>query len=383
MRIFAERKKKQGIMEAKKRSSEIIRTSLVGVGANVLLAAFKAVAGAVAGSVAIIMDAVNNLSDALSSVITIIGAKLSQRPADLEHPFGHGRIEYFSAIIIAVIVLAAGCSSLIESLRKLFHPTLPSYTTITLVVIIVAIVVKLALGLYVGRQGRRLQSDALVASGADALFDAFITFSTLLSALVMLLWDVSLDGLLGVLISCLIIKAGIDMLSSPINQLLGSRVSPELVAAIKKEVMAFPEVHGVYDIILHSYGPDIMIGSLHISVLDTLSAHDIHRLTRRISEHLMASQNIVMTVGVYAIATGDNKHTQVQNMVLQTLSRHKEILQVHGFCYFDDEHRVSVDVVPDISVTDEARFAQQLTAELQTLLPDERITVVIDHNFSL
>ena len=355
----------------------------MGVGANVLLAAFKAVVGAVAGSVAIVMDAVNNLSDALSSVITIIGAKLSQKPADLEHPFGHGRIEYFSAIIIAVIVLAAGCSSLFESVRKLIHPTLPSYTTITLIVIIVAIVVKLALGTYVGRQGRRLQSDALVASGADALFDAIITFSTLVSAVVMLLWDVSLDGLLGVLISCLIIKAGLEMLSSPINQLLGSRVSPELVAAIKQEVMSFPEVHGVYDIILHSYGPELLIGSLHISVLDTLSAHDIHKLTRRISERLAETRNIITTVGVYAIATGSNKHADIQSQVLQTLARHKDILQVHGFCYFDDEHRVSVDVVPDISVTDEARFAEQLMAELQPLLPDDRITVVIDHNFTV
>ena len=370
-------------MESNKRTKQIIRTSLVGIGANVLLAGFKAVVGALAGSVAIVMDAVNNLSDALSSVITIIGACLSQRPADLEHPFGHGRIEYFSAIIIAVIVLAAGCSSLIESVRKLFHPTLPAYTTTTLVVIIVAIVVKLVLGTYVGRQGRRLESDALVASGADALFDAVITFSTLVSAMVMLLWGVSLDGVLGVLISCLIIKAGLDMLSSPINQLLGSRVKPELVAAIKQDVMSFPDVHGVYDIILHSYGPDIMIGSLHVSVLDTLTAQEIHRLTRRISERLLAKEHIVMTVAVYAIATGDSRHAKVQNLVLQTLAHHQDILQVHGFCYFDDEHRVSVDVVPDISVTDEARFAQQLTDELQPLLPDERITIIIDHNFSV
>ncbi|MBQ2107131.1 MAG: cation transporter, partial [Bacteroidales bacterium] len=194
------------------RSSQIIRTSVIGIAANVLLAAFKSVVGIIAGSVAIVMDAVNNLSDALSSVITIIGTKLSQRPADRKHPFGFGRIEYFSAIIIAVIVLSAGISSLIESVKKIIEPTHPSYTTATLIVIVVAIAVKLVLGFYVKRKGKQLSSDALVASGSDALFDAIITTATLISAGVMLIWHFSLDGILGALISLVIIKAGIEML---------------------------------------------------------------------------------------------------------------------------------------------------------------------------
>ena len=164
------------------RSQEIIRTSWIGIAANVLLAGFKAAVGIIASSVAIVMDAVNNLSDALSSVITIIGTKLSQRPADRKHPFGFGRIEYFSAIIIAVIVLSAGVTSLIESVKKILDPTEPSYTTTTLVVIVVAIVVKLILGQYVKRKGEQLKSDALIASGSDALFDAVITLATLISA---------------------------------------------------------------------------------------------------------------------------------------------------------------------------------------------------------
>ena len=170
------------------RSAQIIRTSIVGIVTNVLLAAFKALVGFLSSSIAIVMDAVNNLSDALSSVITIIGTKLSQRPADRKHPFGYGRVEYFSAIIIAVIVLSAGITSLIESVKKIIEPTEPSYTTTTLIVIVVAIVVKLLLGWYVKRQGTRLKSDALIASGSDALFDAVITLATLVSAGVMLIW---------------------------------------------------------------------------------------------------------------------------------------------------------------------------------------------------
>ena len=239
------------------RSQKIIRTSIIGIVANVLLAAFKAVVGVLANSVAIIMDAVNNLSDALSSVITIVGTKLSERPADREHPFGFGRVEYFSAIIIAVIVLSAGITSLIESVKKIFEPTEPEYTTVTLIVIIVAIVVKLILGMFVKKQGEQLNSDALIASGSDALFDAVITLATLISAGIMLLWNISLDGILGALISVVIIKAGFEMLASPINELLGARISQDLLKDIKKEVSDFEDVHGVYDIILHNYGPNV------------------------------------------------------------------------------------------------------------------------------
>ena len=364
------------------RSQEIIRTSWIGTVTNVLLAGFKAVVGVLASSVAIVMDAVNNLSDALSSVITIVGTKLSQRPADRKHPFGFGRIEYFSAIIIAVIVLSAGVTSLIESVKKIFDPTTPEYTKTTLLVIVVAIVVKLVLGQYVKRKGDALKSDALIASGSDALFDAVITLATLVSAGVMLMWNVSLDGILGALISIVIIKAGIEMLASPVNELLGVSIPAELTREIKKEVSDFEGVHGVFDLILHNYGPDVKIGSLHINVYDTMSAHEIHALTRRISTSMFEKHGIVMTVGVYAIATGDNRRAELQSQVMQTLAAHKEIVQVHGFLYSEKDQLLSVDVVPDISVHDDAALVSQLTSEIQPLVPDMQVAIVIDHNYS-
>ena len=364
------------------RNAQIIRTSVIGIVANVLLAAFKAVVGVLASSIAVVLDAVNNLSDALSSVITIVGTKLSERPADRKHPFGFGRIEYFSAIIIAVIVLSTGITSLIESVKKIFNPTEPDYTTTTLIVIAVAIVVKLVLGRFVKAKGKQLKSDALIASGADALFDAVITLATLVSAGVMLLWNVSLDGILGALISAVIIKAGVEMLASPVNELLGARVSPELVAEIKREVMAFDGVHGVYDIILHNYGPNLMIGSLHISVLDTTSAHEIHGLTRKIANQLFDRHGIITTVGVYAIATGENKRAELQAKVMKTLAANEHIVQVHGFYFSERDQLLSVDVVPDITIHDDALLIKQLTIDIQPLVPDTKVVLVVDHNYS-
>ncbi len=363
------------------RSSQIIRTSWVGIVTNVLLAAFKAVVGVLASSVAIVMDAVNNLSDALSSIITIVGTKLSQRPADRKHPFGHGRLEYFSAIIIAVIVLSAGITSLIESVKKLIEPTEPSYTTATLVVIVVAIVVKLLLGRYVKHKGEQLKSDALIASGSDALFDAIITLSTLVSAGVMLLWNVLLDGILGALISVVIIKAGIEMLASPINQLLGTGISKELTSQIKKEVMAFDEVQGVYDLILHNYGPDVIIGSLHVSVPDTTTAYEIHGLGRKIAAAMFDKHGIIMTVGFYSVATGENRKAELQNAVMQMATAHKEVLQAHAFYYSEKDRMISVDIVPDDHV-DENALVCQLANEIQPLVPDLQVVIVVDHNYT-
>ena len=363
------------------RNSQIIRTSVIGIIANVLLAAFKAIVGIIANSVAIVMDAVNNLSDALSSVITIVGAKLSQRPADNKHPFGYGRIEYFSAIIIAVIVLSAGITSLIESVKKIFEPVTPTYSATTLIVIIVAIAVKLILGEYVKRKGKQLKSDALTASGSDALFDAAITLTTLISAGIMLIWNVSLDGILSTLISAVIIKAGIEMLASPVNELLGARIPAELTKQIKEEVSAFEGVHGVFDLILHNYGPEVMIGSLHINVYDTLSAYDIHGLSRKISMQMYEKHGIIMSIGIYAISTGENQRTKLQSKVMEKLSAHKEIIQIHGFYCSEKEKMFSVDVVPDMSVHNDAALSASLVSELQPLAPDMRVTVVIDHNY--
>ena len=366
----------------KDRNKEIIRTSYVGVAANVLLAGFKAVVGLAAGSVAIVMDALNNLTDVLSSVITIVGTRLSSRPADHDHPFGHGRIEYFSAIIIAIIVLMAGVGSLIESVRKIIDPTTPHYSTVTLTVIIVAIGVKLVLGRYVKRTGERLKSDALIASGADALFDAAVTLATLLSAAIMLVWGVNLDGIFGTLISLVILKAGYEMLSSPINELLGSRISPEFVAQLKEEVMSFKEVHGVFDIIMNSYGPDTIIGSLHVNVAETMTARDIHRLTRSIAQRIYDRFHVILTVGVYAISTEQSGMGRLQHDVMTFVAQHEGVLQVHAFFYYDDRNLITLDVVPQDSVTDAAQFSETIEDDLRRQFPGYHFSIVIDHNYS-
>ena len=360
------------------RSKEIIRTSWIGIITNVLLAGFKAAVGIVAGSVAVVMDAVNNLSDALSSVITIVGTKLSQRPADQKHPFGFGRIEYFSAIIIAVIVITAGVTSLIESVKKIFDPTDPEYTTTTLVVIAVAIVVKIVLGQFVKHKGEQLKSDALIASGSDALFDAIITLATLIAAGIMLISGLSLDGILGTLISIVIIKAGIEMLISPVNELLGTSIPEELTKQIIKEVSSFDGVHGVYDLILHNYGPDSHQGSAHIEVPDTLSADDMDKLIRNITLDVYKKHNILLTaIGVYSFNTSNPEAAAIRSRVSSIVMSHEHVLQMHGFYADTVEKTVRFDVVLSFDV-DRREAIETLYGEVKALYPDYDVLIVPD-----
>ncbi len=364
------------------RNKKIIRVSIVGILANVLLAAFKALVGLLSGAIAILMDAVNNLSDALSSVITIVGTKLSARPADQKHPFGHGRVEYLSAIVISLIVIAAGVTSLVESVKKIINPTTPSYTTLTLVVIIVAIAVKLVLGMFVKGQGKALKSDALIASGADALFDAIVTLSTLVSAGIMLIWDINLDGIFGTIISLVIVKAGVEMLASPLGELLGTRISPEFAQQLKDKALSFEGVYGVYDIIVNNYGPNTLIGSLHISVAENATARELHLLTRSMSEAFYRDFGIIMTIGIYAVYTGDTPMARLQKAVMQASNDHPGVAQAHAFYYYAEKNLITIDLVPDESVKDIQAFADTMNQFLHEQFPEHKFFVVVDFNYS-
>ena len=256
---------------AVQREQVIVKTSIIGIITNVLLAGLKVLVGLLAHSIAIVLDGVNNLSDALSSVITIIGAKLAGKKPDKKHPLGHGRIEYVSSMLVAAIVLYAGVTALIESVKKIFQPQEVSYSLLTLLVLAVAIIVKLILGKYVKAKGEQVQSGALIASGADASFDAVLSGSVLASALIFLKWHVSLEAYVGVLISVVIIKAGVEMLKDTLDDILGHRADAQIVQAIRQIITQEPQVHGVYDILINNYGPNKNYASLHIELDDTMT----------------------------------------------------------------------------------------------------------------
>ena len=370
-------------MNPNDRERVIVRTSIIGIVANVLLVAFKAAVGLAANSIAIVLDAVNNLTDALSSVITIIGAKLAGKKPDRDHPLGHGRYEYLSAMVIVAIVLYAGITSLVESVRKIIEPAEVDYSIVTLVVIAAAVVVKIVLGRYVSAKGRAVDSGSLVASGKDALFDAAISASVLAAALIYIATGISLEAYVGVLISGVIIKAGYDMLRETLDDILGHRPDPELAQGIKRTVCADPDVLGAYDLLLESYGPDLTIGAVHVEVPDTMTAAEIDAMTRRIQGAVYEEHRIVLaTIGIYSHNTTNDEVADMRTNITRIAMEHEGVVQMHGFYVDVENHQVSFDLIIDFDVAKRGELYTHIVEEVAQLYPDYRFTVTLDRDLS-
>ena len=365
------------------REKTIVRTSIIGIIANVFLAAFKAVIGLAANSIAIVLDAVNNISDAGSSLITIIGTKLAGREPDKKHPFGYGRIEYLSAMIISVIVLYAGVTSFTESVKQIIHPETPDYSTLSLIIVGVAVAVKIVLGRYVKSVGKKVNSDSLVNSGEDATLDSVISASTLVAAGIFLIFGISLEAWLGAVISLIIIKSGVEMLKDTISQILGEKNDPELAKSIKKTVTSFPGVHGAYDLVLNNYGPDAWNGSIHIEVPDTYSADQLDRLLRNIQTTVYQEHQVILTaIGVYSMNTKDEEVIAAQKRVREIVFAHEYVRQMHGFYLVKEPKSMRFDLVISFDAKDRRAAFAEAVADVQKAFPDYVLQTAMDTDFA-
>lgn len=360
------------------RQDKIVKTSVIGIMVNLILVAFKATIGILVNSIAITLDAVNNLTDALSSIITIIGTKLAGKAPDKDHPYGYGRIEYFSSVIIAAIVLWAGITALMESWPKIFNPDVTSYTTVSLVIIAVAVVVKFALGRYVKKVGEEINSQALVASGSDAFFDAILSLSTLVAAIISILWHISLEGILGVIISFVIIKASIDMLRETLDSMIGARVDSELSKKIKQSICEIPGIYGAYDLSLHNYGPEDMQGSVHVEVDDSLTAIEIQNLSRQIIQKIYKEFSIALTIGIYA---RNDKYSEIRNELDKISCEYDEVLEIHGFIVYEDQNLITFDMIVDFDA-DRNRVKEEILSKIKAKYPEFNYIIIDDYDVS-
>ena len=359
------------------RNKKIVQTSILGIVVNLILVAFKATVGFLVNSIAIILDAVNNLSDALSSIITIVGTKLSEKAPDKKHPYGHGRIEYFTSIIIAVLVLIAGVTSFKESLEKVINPEAANYSIASLVIITVAVIVKFFFGRYVKKTGEKLNSQSLVASGTDAFMDSILSLSTLIAAIISLIWHISLEGILGIIIAIVIIKSSIDILRETITIMIGIRADSELTYNLKARIIEFNEVQGVYDLDLHSYGPSKIVGSVHIQVRDDMTAKEIHRLTREITITIMQEYGIILTIGIYA-ANDKGEFGKIKEELGKIIQEHKEILQMHGFYVDEITNHIFFDLIIDFKSDNPENIKNEIIKQIKEKYPKYDYDVILD-----
>ncbi|MBS6610751.1 MAG: cation transporter [Peptoniphilus harei] len=360
------------------RGKTIVRTSIIGILTNVLLAAFKATLGILVNSIALVLDAVNNLSDALSSVVTIIGEKLASKAPDKRHPMGYGRIEYISSMTISALVLYAGTTSLVESVKKILNPSPASYTKLSIIVIGIAVVIKFILGKYVKSQGKKINSTALIASGSDSLFDSILSLSVFISAIIFMTWEISLEAYVGTIISIFMIKAGIEMMLSTIDDLIGHRADREMVKKITDLISEEEQVLGVYDLALFNYGPNRYYCSLHVELPDTMSVSDVDKITRKLQYKVYKNTGIILiALGVYSFNTKNKKATEIRKTVEKKILNYDWALQVHGLYADTEKKTLRFDVVLSFDINREDAL-KILKNDFEKLYPDYEIQIVPD-----
>ena len=359
------------------REKKIIKTSIYGILVNFILVIFKAVIGFFVNSIAIILDAVNNLTDAISSVVTILGTKLASKPADKKHPYGHGRIEYFTSVIIAFLVLVAGVTALKESIEKIINPGDSDYSVVSLIIIAATVVVKFVFGRYVKKMGKNLNSQSLIASGEDAFMDSILSFSTLVAAVINYIWNLSLEGYLGVIIAFVIIKAVIEMLKDTLNTMIGERADKEFTDQIKQKVCSYSEVQGAYDLILHNYGPSKIIGTVHIQVRDDMNAEEIHILTRQIASDIFNEFGIIMTIGIYA-ANDCGEFKDIKKELESILKEYKYVKQIHGFFVDKKNKNIFFDIIIDFDCESPEEVKNNIINEIHSKYPEYEFNAILD-----
>jgi len=364
------------------RTREIIKVSIRGIVINILLVIFKAIVGLAANAISVVLDAVNNLSDALSSLITIIGTKLAGKAPDKNHPYGHGRIEYLTSLVIALIVLAAGVTSMKESVEKIIEPVHAEFTVITLIVIIAGIITKFFMGRYFIAMGKKLNSGSLSASGTDASFDAIITTATLVSALFSMIADINIEGWLGAAISVFILKAGLEILRETINSIIGVRIDQELSVNVKMLINKHPKVLGCYDLLLHSYGPEENMGSVHVEVADEMTAKEIDEMTRTIALDVYKTYGVMLTIGIYASNTDNEFALEMKSKIVELIKDQGNVLGMHGFYVDEIKNIVVFDLIFDFEEKDPARACDSIRNKISPYYPDYQFYINIDRDFS-
>ena len=364
------------------RDKKIIQTSIIGIGANILLVIAKALIGFFAHSVALISDAINNLTDSLSSTITIVGTKLAGRKPDKKHPYGHGRVEYLVSLIIGIIILSAGVLAIYSSIKALIEKPEVEYGIVSLVVITLAGLVKAFIGVYYTKVGKAIKSEPLKASGKDALFDVLLSLATVVGIATSLIWHFNIEGYIGIIIGVFILRTSIEVLRDGVSLIIGERASQEEIDQIKHIVGSYEEVKGVYDLIINNYGTGKSIASIHIEVDDNLTAVEIHHLTRKIVTRVYSETGTILTIGIYASNETDKKVKEIKEFTYNLVRQDSGINQIHGF-YVDEEKKlITFDIIFDFKYEKPQAKIAELITMLKDKYPDYTFYVIQDTDFS-
>jgi len=359
----------------------------VGIACNVALSGVKIAIGLMVNSIAITADAVNNLSDAASSIITVIGFKITNKPADREHPFGHGRIEYISAMVVSFMVILVGFEFLKSSFERVRNPEAVKFDIIPFSVLLISIGVKVWLSRFYKRIGRKIGSKTMEASAADSLSDVITTSVVAMSLLASLWTAFPADGYVGLLVSALIIYSGISLTKDTLNPLLGEAPEPEFIRSITEKVLSYDGIIGIHDMIVHNYGPGRCVVSLHAEIpanMDIMKAHDVIDLAE---QEISKEMDIHMVIHMDPINTDDKVVQETQNKITELISEMHEELTIHDFRIVGgEEHKNLIfDLVVPFEYDEKMAkdLSNEVAREIKTKYPECDAIIYIDRAYSV
>ena len=353
--------------------------SIVGIFCNVILFAAKFAIGSMSHSVSIIADGFNNLSDAGSSILSFIGVKMASKPADEDHPFGHGRMEYVTALVVSFLVIDIGLSFLKDSIGTISEPRELQFRVISLVVLVLSIVVKLWLGFFNKKLGQKIDSKVMMASSADAMGDVLATSATIVSILVFKFFDVNIDSFVGIGVSLVVMKAGIEIAKDTLEPLLGEAVPKDIYDRITEFVEGYDGVCGTHDLIVHNYGPGRSMASLHAEVPNNVDIELSHEIIDRIERDSIRELGIYLVIHMDPIELNNEQLDKTKNQVTAELQKLDESLSIHDFRMVDGNNQINLifDLVVPAAYDKEKR--KEICKELRTQMHkvDSRYQCVI------
>ena len=363
------------------RQGRIIRTSLLGVVLNLIFAAIKIVIGMAAGSLAIISEGTNNAADAASSLLTLVGTRLSAKHADAAHPFGYGRIEYLTGLVISGLVLYTGIELLKESVGGILHPESVSVSLIMIAIIAMTAVVKFILGLYTIRAGQETGSAALEAVGREGRNDAVFSVVTIAVSLIYLFAGLSLDAYAGLIFAIVILRSGLGTLKETLGDLLGRPGQEELARALYKEIRRTEGIVGAADMMLHNYGPEAWSGSVNIEIDHKVTIGEAYARIHALQLRIMHEYHVTMVFGIYAV---DNDHEMIRELrrsIVAFVRAGEHVTGYHALYIEPDSGRIYCDLVVDYELEDWEALREEFTAYMAEYWPGREIELTIETEF--
>ena len=363
------------------REGAVVTVSALNILVNLISAAVKVVIGMAVSSIAIVSEGVNNATDSATSLITIVGTKLSAKHPTEKHPFGFGRIEYLTSLLIAVLILFTGAELMESSIKLIFEPQEMSISYVTMAIIAVSAILKLLLGTFTIKEGKRVDSSSLVALGTECRSDSVVSVITLVTALVFLIFRVNLDAYAGIIMALIVLKAGLEVLKETLSDLLGQSGEKELAQELYRIIRAEPLVLNAADMMLHNYGPDAYSGSVNVEIDHSKTVGEVYAALHELQLRIMHEKHITMVFGIYAVDKDHQEIRQLREQVAAFVREQEHVTSYHALYIHPNGRDIYVDLVVDYDLADWDELRREFTDYMAARYPEKHLELVIETNY--